>query len=250
MKHLLYTLIFVFSAALTQAQVTSISSINVGGSLSSGLSVIAEQNNYGGSEMTFLPTPAYSAGITFNTNWYKKIGIQIEGIYSFQGQKYYGEQFGQDVYKTVSLNYIQIPTFFKYTFTDYTDNQNAPDLFVLIGPQFSFLQNAMTEYEVDGTVTGFNEYHQEVVRNSNFDRFPEFTSDLELFNEFELSFVSALGASFDIGDYLQLTVESRLNWGYSDINAEAWQFPDLRNNYNASKNYLWGIRVGLLATVW
>lgn len=146
MKHFLYTILFVLSAASTQAQVTSISSIKVGGSLSGGISAIAEQNNYGGSEMTFLTTPAYSAGLTFNVNWFKKLGIQIEGIYSFQGQNYYGNQNRRDVNKNVSLNYIQIPTFFKYTFTDYTDNQYAPDLFVLIGPQFSFLQNATTEY--------------------------------------------------------------------------------------------------------
>lgn len=250
MKHFLYTILFVLSAASTQAQVTSISSIKVGGSLSGGISAIAEQNNYGGSEMTFLTTPAYSAGLTFNVNWFKKLGIQIEGIYSFQGQNYYGNQKGRDVNKNVSLNYIQIPTFFKYTFTDYTDNQYAPDLFVLIGPQFSFLQNATTEYVVDGTATGFNEYHRDFLNNTSFNRFPDYTNDLELFESFELSFVSSLGAVFDIGDYLDLTVESRLNWGYSDINADAWQFPDLRNNYTASKNYLWAIRIGLLAEIW
>lgn len=250
MKHILYFVLSAFIVTSAQAQVTSISSINVGGSVLSGLSLIAEQNNYGAPEMTFQPTSAYTAGVTFNINWYENLGLQIEGNYGFQGQTYFGTQNTIDVYKYVSLNYVQIPIFFKYTFTNYSRSQIAPDLYFVAGPQFGFLQSAKSEYVVNGSTMSFEEYHNDFAYNPLNQRHPEYTSDLELFNGFDLALASGFGAAFELSDYLILTAESRLTWGISDLNARDWRFPDLRNNYAASRNYLWGLKVGLLATVW
>lgn len=250
MKHILYFVLSVFIATSAQAQVTSISSINVGGSLFSGLSLIAEQNNYGAAEMTFQPTLAYSAGVTFNVNWYENIGIQIEGNYAFQGQTYFDQQRGQDVYKNVTLNYVQMPILFKYTFTDYSVSQAAPDLYFVAGPQLSFLQSAKSEYVIDGTTTSFDDYHDNFIDNPIRGRHPEYTEDMDLFSSFDLSLASGFGAAFELSDYLILTAESRLTWGISDLNARDWRFPDLRNNYTASRNYVWGMKIGLLATIW
>lgn len=249
MKRILYFVLSLFFVTTAQGQVTSISSINVGGNVFSGLSLIAEQNNYGAQEMTFQPTIAYSAGITFNINWYENLGIQVEGNYAFQGQNYFDVQRRKDVNKDVQLSYIQVPVFFKYTFTDYSINQAAPDLYFLIGPQFSFLQSATSEYIIDGEVVSFDEYHNDFINNPISGRHPDFTNDMDLFNTFDLSIASGFGASFELSDYLILTAESRLNWGISDLNARDWRFPDLRNNYVASRNYVWGLKIGLLATV-
>lgn len=249
MKHVLFIVLSFLLVNTTQAQVTSISSINVGGGLFTGLSLIAEQNNYGASELTYVPTLSYSGGVSVNVNWYENLGIQIEGNYAFQGQKYYDIQNKKETNKNLILNYIQIPVLFKYTFTDYSINNAAPDLFFLIGPQFSFLQNAKLEHFRDGTAMSFTEYHNDVF-NPLVSRLPEYTTDIDLFNNFDLSITSSFGAQFELSDYLILTAESRLSWGISDINARDWRFPDLRNNYTASRNYAWGLKIGLIGTIW
>lgn len=251
MKHILYFVLSAFLVTTAQAQVTSITSVNVGGSVFSGLSLIAEQNNYGAPEMTFEATLAYSGGITANINWYENLGIQVEANYAFQGQNYFDIQGGAQLptNKNVDLSYIQFPVLFKYTFTDYSVSQAAPDLFFVIGPQFGLLQSAKIEYLRDGVVVDFNDYHNSINNPLN-DRHPDYTTDIELFNNFDLSLASGLGAAFKLSDYLTLTAESRLTWGISDLNARDWRFPDLRNNYTASRNYVWGLKVGLLATVW
>jgi hypothetical protein len=249
MKQILFIVLSFLLVNTTQAQVTSISSINIGGTAFTGLSLIAEQNNYGASELTYVPTLSYSGGVLVNVNWYQNLGIQVEGNYAFQGQKYYDLQSKKETNKNLTLNYIQIPVLFKYTFTDYSIKNAAPDLFFLIGPQFSFLQNAKLEYIRDGGVIGFTEYHDEVY-NPLQSRLPAYTTDVDLFNNFDLSISSAFGAQFELSDYLILTAESRLTWGISDINSRDWRFPDLRNNYTASRNYVWGLKIGLIGTIW
>lgn len=249
MKHILYFALSFLLIGTTQAQVTSISSINVGGTAFTGLSLIAEQNNYGAPEMTFQPTPSYSGGILANVNWYENLGLQLEINYAFQGQKYFDIQGQKETEKEINLNYVQIPIMFKYTFTDYTISQKAPNLYFVVGPQFGLLQSASLKYTRDGTEVGFTEYHAEVINPLN-ERHPEYTTDLDLFNNFELSLTSGFGAAFEITNELTLTAESRLNWGISDINARDWRFPDLRNNYTASHNYVWGLKIGLIAQVW
>ncbi|MFT5833343.1 MAG: hypothetical protein ACI97N_000970 [Cognaticolwellia sp.] len=249
MKHVLFILLSFLLVNITKAQVTSISSINVGGSAFVGISLIAEQNNHGASELSFTPTPSYSGGVLVNVNWYQNLGIQIEGNYTFQGQKYYGTQSGIETEKNLTLNYIQIPVLFKYTFTEYSISKAAPDLFFMVGPQFAFLQNAKLAYLRGGTEIGFTEYHESVF-NPLLERLPEYTTDIDLFNNFDLSLTAALGAQFEISDYLMITAESRLNWGVSDINARTWRFPDLRNHYTASRNYVWGLKIGIVGTIW
>jgi hypothetical protein len=249
MKQILFIVLSFLLVNTTQAQVTSISSINVGGAAFTGLSLIAEQNNYGASELTYLPTLSYSGGVLVNVNWYENFGIQLEGSYAFQGQKYYDIQDNKETNKNVTLNYIQIPVLFKYTFTDYSISNVAPDLFFLIGPQFSFLQNAKLEYIRDGGPMDFTEYHNDVY-NPLRDRLPAYTTDIDLFNNFDLSLTSAFGAQFELSDYLTLTAESRLSWGISDVNSREWRFPDLRNNYTASRNYVWGLKIGLIGAIW
>jgi hypothetical protein len=249
MKHVLFIILSFLLVNVTKAQVTSISSINVGGTAFAGISIIAEQNNYGASELAYVATAAYSGGILLNINWFENFGIQVEGNYAFQGQNYSGTQNKKITEKSLTLNYIQVPLLFKYTFTDYSISKAAPDLFFLIGPQFSFLQNANLEHLRDGTAVSFTEYHEEVY-NPLSDRLPEYTTDLDLFNNFDLSLTTAFGVQFELSDYLTLTGESRLSWGISDINGRDWRFPDIRNNYTASHNYLWGLKIGLIATVW
>lgn len=249
MKQILFIVLSFLLVNTTQAQVTSISSINVGGGLFAGPSLIAEQNNYGASELTYVPTLSYSGGVLVNVNWYENLGIQIEGNYAFQAQKYFDLQSGKETHKNLMLNYIQIPVLFKYTFTDYSISKAAPDLFFLVGPQFSFLQNAKLEYFREGNPIGFTEYHENV-GNPLRSRLPEYTSDIDLFNNFDFTITSSFGAQFELSDYLILAAESRLNWGISDINSREWRFPDLRNNYTASHNYAWGLKVSLIGTIW
>lgn len=249
MKHVLFIVLSFLFINTISAQVTSISSINVGATAFTGISTVVAENNYGASELAFKPTLSYSGGILANINWYENLGIQIEGLYAIQGQKYHGTQSGKQTEKNLTLNYVQVPVLFKYTFTDYSISQAAPDLFFLIGPQFSFLQSAKLEYYREGTLTPFTDYHDEV-SNPLSERLPEYTSDIDLFNNFDLSLNSSFGAQFHLSDYLMLTVSSNLKWGISDVNAREWRFPDLRNDYSASRNYAWGLKVGLLGTIW
>ncbi len=249
MKRIVLLLLFLSSTLTNFAQVTSITSVNIGAGAFTGLSLIAEQNNYGAPEMEFLLTPAYYGGLSANINWYENLGIQIEANYAYQGQKHYAEQTGVPTDKTISLNYIQIPVLFKYTFTDYSISQRAPDLFFLVGPQFGMLQNANVTYLRNGTELGFEEYHSTIF-NPLVERHPEYTEDIALFNSFDLSLQTSFGVEIPLADFVTLSAASRLTWGISDVNARAWRFPDLRNNYTASRNYLWGLKLGVFVTIW
>jgi hypothetical protein len=248
MKQSLTIFLFLVTSFTINAQVTSISSIRVGVSTFVGGSLIAEQNNHGAPEMEFLPTLAYNGGFIANVNWYENLGLQIEGAYTFQGQNHSGNQGGVDTDKKVMLNYVKIPIMFKYTFTNYSESQNAPNLFFLAGPQFGFLQTASVTYDRNG-VLGFEEYH-ETVYNPIQTLHPAYTNDIDLFNNFEVSLSTGFGAEFELSDYLFLTIESRLNIGISDVNARTWRFPDLRNNYSASKNYIAGFNIGFVGIIW
>jgi len=248
MKQSLTILSIVFSALSIHAQVTSITSIRVGATTLVGSSLIAEQNNHGAPEMMYRPTLTYSGGLVANVNWYDYLGLQIEGSYAFQGQMYVGIQSDVDTEIDIKLNYIKIPVMFKYTFTDYSMSQNAPNLFFLFGPQFSFLQNASISYFRNENLT-FEEYH-ETIYNPIESLHPEYTNDIDLFNGLDLSIATGFGAEFVLTDYLILTAEARLNIGLSDINAREWRFPDLRNNYTASRNYLSGLKIGVIGTIW
>ncbi len=249
MKHVLYFVLSFLLVGTIQAQVTSISSIRVGATTFTGLSLIAEQNNYGAPEMIFQPTLSYSAGIAANINWYENLGLQLEASYAFQGQEYYDVLSLKEVKKSLSLNYLQMPIMFRYTFTDYSINQDMPNLFFVVGPQFSFLQNAKLTYNIDGSDVGFTEFH-DIIFNPLKERHPAYTTDIDLFNKTDLSLACGFGAEFELSDYLTLMADSRLTWGISDINGRVWRFPDLRNNYTASHNYTWGLKLALLVTVW
>lgn len=248
MKQSATIFLFLIISLSSNAQVTAISSIRAGASTFVGGSLIAEQNNHGAPEMEFLPTLAYGVGVVANINWYDNLGLQIEGNYWVQGQNHFGNQSGVDTEKKVVLEYGKIPIMFKYTFLDYSSNQYAPNLYFLAGPQIGFLHKASVSYNRGGELT-FTEYH-ESISNPIANLHPEFTFDKDLYNNIELSISTGFGAEIELSDYLILTVETRLNIGLSDINEREWRFPDLRNNYTASRNYLAGFNIGLIGTIW
>ena len=79
---------------------------------------------------------------------------------------------------------------------------------------------------------------------------PEFTEDDALFEALDVNLALGLGVEFPLSDAIRLVVEARGTYGLKDINDRDWRFPDIRNNYNSSRNFFSGFKVGVMATVW
>ncbi len=230
------------------AQVTSISSINVGISASTGFSFIAAQNNYGNSEMEYRMTPGYTAGVLGNINWYGDLGLQIEGQFAFLGQDYEDiHDNNTDVRLNLTLTYWQIPLLLKYTNSAFSSSYNGPNFYILGGPQFSFVNNVYQQYFRNGVRVNFPEAHQ---FNPIRDQHPEFIEDDLLFRKFEIGIIAALGFEFPLANDMYYFAEFRNYVGLTDINVREWRFPDRNGNYSASRHYYFSLRMGVTMEIW
>lgn len=228
-------------------QVTSVSSINVGVTSSFGLSFVTYENNYGNSLMSYDLTPSYGGGIVGNINWYASLGLQVELLYNVQGQ-YYSSTSGNDyLEKDLRLSYVLIPVLMRYTFNDYSNSLATPIFYGTMGLQLGLLQNAELLYYRNGTQETFEKAH---ASNPLLEFLPDYTTDEDLFHSFDIQFVLGAGVEFPLTSYMHLAVEARGNYGLKDINDRNWRFPDRRNNYTSSRNFVLGLRVGLMATIW
>jgi len=211
--------------------------LGVRGSLSSVW--IENQNFYGEPELNYAPKMGYAGSFNLGYNFTENTGIMVEFQYSIQGQKYDDKQIiGEmkyDAKRNITLSYFNIPLLFKYAFG------TADTKFrFLAGPQFGMLLDATQTYTRDGSTLG--------TTATNLDG-KTFKTDAEnvteRFTEYDIGIVVDVGADIHLSEKFFFSPGFRLNYGFTDINTEAYRMKDKDGEYSPSHNFWAGFFIGL-----
>lgn len=163
---------------------------------------------------------AISKKATFNTkfgigagyNFTENMGVGLDAMYSFQGQKY--EILGVDAQQ--KLEYVKIPVYLSYN----TDPSQLVSFYGKIGPQLSLLTNA--EFKHDGELTREN---KGAYKNAIFGG------------------MSEVGVQIKIQPKLYLS--TGVNFDYDFTNAENKDHVDYISGRSSTNNMTVGLQVGL-----
>lgn len=232
----LITLLLI-SIAVTTATAQKAKHFEVGLQGGYGSHWIINQNNYGLPELDYQPMGGAGFNFQLGYNFTEEIGLFTEIGMTKQGQGYTDDNFtypglglkDATVDRTVNLDYLNIPVFFKYSYGD-----SRARFRLMVGPQFCFLQKAEQEYLIN-EVDIAGQYSRTNKENESFD---VGARDIEeRFNSMDIAFVLDLGADiFVMENILYLSAGARLFYGLTDINASAYQMENYDGNYEASHN--------------
>ncbi|MGZ5244687.1 MAG: porin family protein [Bacteroidia bacterium] len=176
-------------------------------------------------ELDYAPTFGYTLGGAAGYNFNNHIGVQAEVKYSLQGQKYSDNVQGVNVDRSVRLTYTHIPILFKFS----GGGHYATRFYVMVGPQFSFLNKAVDKFE-----------------SANNAVYPSYNEDrTNRFNNRDLQLVLDLGSDFVVYKNLYASTGLRFNYGLWDINADGYKIQDPGRTSSISQNALGGIHFGL-----
>ena len=196
-------------------------------------SIIANQNNYGDSELGYKPDFGIEVGGMIGYQFNGTSGVQLNVLYSQLGQKYKDELFDGTAEKEVDLNYVQIPILFEWLPFEYNHSaySQKPIIYLLIGPQISYLNT--TEY----TYTKRNGQNVGLPSGAN-------SSD-QLFNDLDIGVVIEPGVHLYFNRNIFLKAGVRATGGATDINADRFHIPNPEGNYGASRNASVGLNIGV-----
>lgn len=163
---------------------------------------------------------AISKKTTFNTkfgigagyNFTENMGIGVDAMYSFQGQKYEI----QGVKAEQNLEYVKIPVYFSYT----TDPSQLVSFYGKIGPQLSLLTNAEFEHKGEPTIENKDAY-----KNAIFGGMAD------------------VGVQFKLQPKLYLS--TGINFDYDFTNAENKDYVGYPSGRSNTNNMTVGLQVGL-----
>ena len=211
--------------------------IGAGGSISSVW--IMNQNFYGEPELNYAPKMGYGGSFNMGYNFTENLSIAFELNYSLQGQKYEDKQVMEgvkyDAMRDISLTYLNIPLFFKYAF-----GTASTKFRFMFGPQFSRLLEATQTYTRNGVTLG-----TEAV-NKEGKTFKTDASDIaDRFIENDIGLALDVGADIHLSDKFFISPGFRVNYGFKDINAEAFRINDLDGEYSPSHNLWAGLFISI-----
>lgn len=216
---------------------------------------IANQNNYGFSELNYEYKWGGFVGLAAGYNFNMHSGVQLELDFVQMGQDYFakvrdfgptnnsGTQDKVDTYRYVDLNYFQIPVMYRYT-----SNRNKSDklaFHAMAGPSFGFLLSADQYYEADVENNGqLVEIPLELIAQAipAFAATPEKEEAKAFFNSTDIGAQIDLGLDIFISDNLYVTTAAKVYYGFSDNNAEETRE---RTEYEPSHNFYIGINAGI-----
>jgi len=137
----------------------------------------------------YVPTFGYSFGISFAHFFSDAVGLGLDLTYSSQGQKYTIQ--GQQNF--TELSYLKIPVLFHY----HSSADKTALFYLNVGPQISYLLTARG------------------LRSSQYIYYssPDMT---DIFNQFNIGAVLALGAGFNLTDFLMLTTGIRVDADFTN----------------------------------
>ena len=200
---------------------------------------IQNQNFYGEPEIDYAPKMGYAFSFNFGYNFTPNISAVGEFQYSLQGQKYDGKQnINGTKYNTerdINLQYFNIPIFFKYSF-----GTGGTKFRFMLGPQFAFLNSATQTYTRDGKVLGTEKTD---LNGKTFKTDAENIKDRFINTDIGIAF--DLGADIYVSKKFFINAGIRANYGFKDINEEAYRLNDLDGEYSPSHNAWAGLYVGI-----
>ena len=154
----------------------------------------------------------FGLGVGYNFN--KRSGLDLDFLYSLQGQKY--KMDGLELNQ--KMNYIKIPLTYNYVF-----NPKSKVLLVgKLGPQLSILSESKVQDNKGKTI----------VANSR-----------EYFNDVTFGGVAGIGTQFHLSNNWHLTTGLRYDFDFT--NAENKKHPDFTPGRANTHNMTAGIEVGL-----
>lgn len=200
---------------------------------------IINQNFYGEPELNYAPKMGYAASFNLGYHITENVGFQVELQYSMQGQKYEDKQIidevKYDAKRDITLRYFNVPIMFKYAF-----GSASTKFRFMAGPQIAYLLEATQDYTRDGKKLGTTAV------NLDGKTFRTDAGNIEdRFNEYDIGMVVDLGADIHLSDKFFFSPGFRLNYGFTDINAEAYQMADKDGEYSPSHNFWFGFYFGL-----
>jgi hypothetical protein len=201
---------------------------------------IMNQNFYGEPECNYAPKMGYGASFNLGYHVTENIGFRVELQYSVQGQKYEDKQVIDEVkYDTkrdITLEYINVPLLFKYAF-----GKSTTKFRILAGPQLGYLLSATQTYKRDGKTLGTTAV------NLDGETFQTDAKDItDRFIQYDIGMAVDLGADIPLSYKIFFSPGFRMNYGFKDINAEAYRMDDRDGEYSPSHNFWAGFYFGLI----
>lgn len=249
MKELLtFGLSFVLVVSL-QAQSTYLSNLYFGVNASGNISTVFPEHNYGSTDYyDHQLTIGYSTGITIGATINDLHSFQLDINYSQQGQNFQDVNLPNPAVfkKKIDLKYIKAPLTYKYT--RYLDayNSSSPSVYFEVGVYFAQLQNGSVTYTWADSTVSFTE----ATSPGNTRSIVEPTEDKDLFSPYDGGLVLGLGIEIPLANDLSLTIASRSEIGFTDLNGINYRFPSETKGYRPSQNIITGIRVGLVCNLY
>lgn len=206
---------------------------------------IIHPTNYGHDAIKPINQFGFMAGIMGGINWNEFHNVQLETLFSKQGQDYRQELNSKTIRKQLHLNYIQFPLLYRFIFplraSDGFDD-NAPRFYISSGIQISKLLSASLAYTQNSEELSFKDFHRD---NSLFETTPMTTK--ELFQSTDFGLVFGFGGQYLLGDYWMFSIELRCNLSLTDMNDPLWRYPPNDGApYRSALHFPVGLRLALV----
>lgn len=217
---------------------------------------IANQNNYGFSEMDYMIPFGFSAGVVLGKEWSRKDRLELALQYSSAGQSYRMDQNMETLKKKVQLQYLQLPVMYKRAIYYMTDTKAEYLINVGMGLQMGYLTSADIEWQRGDenlTMLSFltqNPNPRAQVISDMLTPSGQPTSYDDLFQSYDVGGLMSLGIIYKTNLKWMLELELRGYYGFTDINKEEWRLENRKDMYGASRNISGGLRVAFLYTIW
>lgn len=196
MKKYILCLLCVLTAAFANAQFVVVGAQGGFGStwlINNNVSDQAEDLDI---STSYAPVFGIELGYLFPTSSNLKLGVIVEGNYSIVNQKYTGKRTLDSVPFTYGiheqLKYIQVPVLFHIT---------GKSLFFEVGPQFSFLSSATSDFDSSPPVTAVDYSGRDVKVG---------------FNSTVISAAFGFGGHFEVAKNLFIDTRLRFAYGFTD----------------------------------
>jgi hypothetical protein len=221
---------------------------------------IMQENAYGEPEIDYKAKFGNSYGFNVGYLLNEHIGFVTGFSFSKQGVKYADiKQQGtfytmpndssatnlsfSDVSRDITTTYLNIPVLFRLSLGS---PENRAKFRILVGPQFSILRNATQTFHrsLDGDEPKQIDTWIQDLNGKWFSAAePEITDRI---SKNDIQIVFDMGSDFLIGNHLLLSVGFRGNYGFSDVNSEAYRLKSSRDGlYVPSNNLYGGVYMGL-----
>ena len=214
-----------------------------------GFPLIANQNNYGYSELAYKVKPGGHIGVMFGFEKYLKTSFKVGILYAFQGQNYKDVIYGLDHEKDISLNYIQIPFIYKYVLGAAKGyDLDALRHYVFAGGQLGYLVNAKMSFSRDGKKVDFLDFVSYHDKNTNLEEIKANGIPINaenFFTSFDFGINLGYGLQYFLEQRMYIFTELTAYMGMIDINNEKWRFRNNKRAYSGSLNVYGGLRFGV-----